>query len=350
MLALPRIDPDIPLRLVPVAARQRGAHLARVLIQAGLIDARTLPARMDADHIATCRAALTAWLNQRLCGLRCLRPMFSLGLHEAAGSEFAGEHDGYRLRGQIAWYGGGGTWCVGPALECLEAFHARLGMTVLRIIEDRSWRTLPLFTPGTALDVARDFYWYGEEDEETALQESWGDDADAREAMRAGMVTRTLFDATYPKWALPGASQRRPLRTRQIAEAAEQAIGSAGPRIQGVIQDAGALMRLRVPARAPQAQDQEGYFIGFAGVLTWREDDPVTPRVVDDFEQMVGESGEFFEESGTCEVDLCGPEALLRWVKDMEPWFAAVRLIDSLIFRLSDGDWSEHTKVAKDSP
>jgi hypothetical protein len=34
----------------------------------------------------------------------------------------------------------------------------------------------------------------------------------------------------------------------------------------------------------------------------------------------------------------------------MEPWFAAVRLIDSLIFRLSDGDWSEHTKVAKDSP
>jgi PRTRC genetic system protein F len=223
-------------------------------------------------------------------------------------------------------------------------------MTVLRIIEDRSWRTLPLFTPGTALDVARDFYWYGEEDEETALQESWGDDADAREEMRAGMVNRALFDTTFPKWALPGAGQRRPLRTRQIAEAAELAIGSAGPRIRGVIQDACALMRLRLPTRAPQAQDQEGYFIGFAGVLTWRDDDPVTPRVVDDFEQMVGESGEFFEESGTCEVDLCGPDALLRWVKDMEPWFSAVRLIDSLIFRLSDGDWSDHDKVAKDCP
>jgi hypothetical protein len=77
-------------------------------------------------------------------------------------------------------------------------------------------------------------------------------------------------------------------------------------------------MRLRVPAKAPQAQDQEGYFIGFAGVLTWREDGR-HPRVVDDFEQMVGESGEFFEESGTCEIDLCGPDALLRWVKDMEP-------------------------------
>jgi hypothetical protein len=34
----------------------------------------------------------------------------------------------------------------------------------------------------------------------------------------------------------------------------------------------------------------------------------------------------------------------------MEPWFAAVRLIDSLIFRLSDGDWSDHDKVAKGWP
>jgi hypothetical protein len=85
-------------------------------------------------------------------------------------------------------------------------------------------------------------------------------------------------------------------------------------------------------------------------VLTWREDDPVAPRVVDDFEQMVGESGEFFEESGTCEIDLCGPDGLLRWVEDMGPWFAAVRLIDSLIFRLSDGDWFDHGKVAKDWP
>ena len=350
MLALPRIDPDIPLRLVPAAARQRGAHLARVLIQAGVINARTLPARMDSDHIGTCRAALTAWLNERLSGLRCLRPMFSLGLDESAAGEGGGEHDGCRLHGQIAWYGGGGTWCVGPALECLEAFHSRLGMTVLRVIEDRSWRTLPLFTPGTALDVARDFYWCEEEDEETALQESWGDDASAREELRAGMVTRALFATTFPKWALPGARQRRPLRTRQIAKAAEPASGSASPRIRGVIQDVCALMRLRLPARAPQPQDPEGYFIGFAGVLTWRHDDPVTPRVVDDFEQMAGESGEFFEESGTCEIDLCGPDALLQWVKDMEPWFAAVRLIDSLIFRLSDGDWPGHTKVAKDGP
>ena len=64
MLALPRIDCDIPLRLVPAAARQRGAHLALVLIRAGQINARTLPARMDTDHIATCRASYAAVSDQ----------------------------------------------------------------------------------------------------------------------------------------------------------------------------------------------------------------------------------------------------------------------------------------------
>jgi PRTRC genetic system protein F len=77
MLALPRLDPAIPLRLVPKAARHRGARLAKVLVDAGLINADTLPARVGTDHVATCQVALTAWLNRQLSGLRCLRPLFS---------------------------------------------------------------------------------------------------------------------------------------------------------------------------------------------------------------------------------------------------------------------------------
>ena len=97
-------------------------------------------------------------------------------------------------------------------------------MTV-RIIEDRSWRTLPLFTPARR-SMWRDFSTgNGEEDEETALQESWAT-MRMRAKTRAGMVTRALFDATF-RSGLPGAGQRRPLRTRQIAEAAELVIGSA---------------------------------------------------------------------------------------------------------------------------
>ena len=341
MLALPGLDADIPLRLVPKAAKHRGAQLAKVLIDVGLINADTLPTRLGADHMATCRAALAAWLNQQLSGLRCLRPTFSLSLSESTDGEPASDGDAVTLHGQIAWYGGGGTWCVGAALECLEDIHPRLGLTVLRVIEDQSWRTLPLFTASTALEVAMDIYWYGEANEEVALEEAWGDDQERREEMRSGMVTRALFDATFPAWALRGTTRRRPLGRRALAATAKRMTCA---RVRSVIDDVRALARLRLPERAPQAQDKEGYFIGFAGVLAWSPDDPVTPRVVDDFEQMVGESGEFFEESGTREVDLSGPADLLAWVKDMAPWFEAVRLIDGLIFKLADRNWSRDRK------
>jgi PRTRC genetic system protein F len=345
MLALPRLDPGIPLRLVPKAAKHRGARLAKVLIDAGLINAHTLPAKVASDHMATCRAALTAWFNQQLSGLRCLRPMLSLSLGESTHHGSADEGDASTLNGRIAWYGGGGTWCVGAALECLEDLHPCLGLTVLRIIEDQSWRTLPLFTASTALEVAIDFYWYGEENEAVALEEACGDDEEGREAMRSGMVTRALFEATFPKWALPGTTRRRPLGPRALAAISHRATSA---RVRSVIDDVRALARLRLPERATQAQEpereQEGYFIGFAGVLAWSSDDPVTPRVVDDFEQMVGESGEYFEESGTRQVALSGPADLRAWVKDMAPWFEAVRLIDGLIFKLADRDWSRRRK------
>lgn len=341
MLALPALDPDIPLRLVPKAAKHRGAQLAKVLIDAGLINADTLPARVGSDHTATCRAALTAWLNQQLSGLRCLRPTFSLSLSEPTQGDAASDGDAVTLHGQITWHGGGGTWCVGAALECLEDLHPRLGLTVLRVIEDRSWQTLPLFTASTALDVAMDIYWYGEENEEVALEEAWGDDQERREEMRSGMVTRALFEATFPAWALRGATRRRPLGHRALAAIAKRVTCE---RVRSVIDHVRALARLHLPERALQEQDKEGYFIGFAGVLAWSADDPVTPRVVDDFEQMVGESGEFFEESGTREVDLSGPADLRAWVKAMAPWFEAVRLIDGLIFKLSDRNWSRDRK------
>lgn len=341
MLALPALDPDIPLRLVPKAAKHRGAQLAKVLIDAGLINADTLPVTVGSDHTATCRAALTAWLNQQLSGLRCLRPTFSISLSEPTQDDPASNGDAATLHGQIAWYGGGGTWCVGAALECLEDLHPRLGLTVLRVIEDRSWRTLPLFTASTALEVAMDIYWYGEENEEVALEEAWGDDQERREEMRDGMVTRALFEATFPAWALRGATRRRPLGPRALAAVAKRVTCA---RVRSVIDHVRALARLRLPERARQEQEQEGYFIGFAGVLAWSPDDPVTPRVVDDFEQMVGESGEFFEESGTREVDLSGPADLRAWVKGMAPWFEAVRLIDGLIFTLSERNWSRDPK------
>lgn len=106
------------------------------------------------------------------------------------------------MRAEIAWYGSGGTWAVGAALEALEAVSPKLGMTVLRTIEEAGWRTLPIFTPTMVFEAACDIYWYGEDNEEAALEENCGDDAAERDAMRADMVTRRAFDEAYPKWAI----------------------------------------------------------------------------------------------------------------------------------------------------
>ena len=52
-----------------------------------------------------------------------------------------------------------------------------------------------------ARSVASILYWYGEDDEEMALDEQCGDDLAEREEMREQMVTRELLECSYPAWA-----------------------------------------------------------------------------------------------------------------------------------------------------
>ena len=93
-------------------------------------------------------------------------------------------------------------------------------MTVLRALERCAWRTLPIYTPAVVMECASDTYWYGEFDEDMAIEEACGDDAAERESMRQGMVTRAMFNATFPAWALGGRARSLGRRTlRQLAEA-----------------------------------------------------------------------------------------------------------------------------------
>lgn len=140
MFQLPKVDPRIPTRLLPTASRQRGALLARTLLEAGVINDRTL--LLEDDHAKNCQTALTNWLNEALGGLECLRPFCRLSV-----GHLYVEGAAAPLRAEIDWHGSGGTWAIGPALEKLEAFRPKLGMTVLRALEAAAWRTLPIFTP-----------------------------------------------------------------------------------------------------------------------------------------------------------------------------------------------------------
>ena len=87
-------------------------------------------------------------------------------------------------------------------------------------------------------------------------------------------------------------------------------------------------------------------------MLRWRQDDQLTMRLVDDYEQMACESGGY-EQSGSWDVRLDRPQDLLAWAQAMKPWFRALVLIDSLIWRLSHGNWpsseGEGPWIARDS-
>jgi PRTRC genetic system protein F len=336
VLQLPKVDPRIPAQLVPMASRARGALLARSLLKAGLINGQTIPPTLEDDHAKNCQRALANWMNVELGGLRCIRPQCRLSVgHLWADGKPA------PLRAEFAWYGSGGTWAVGAALEALEAVSPKLGMTVLRTIEEAAWRTLPIFTPTMVFEAACDLYWYGEDNEEAALEENCGDDEAGRDAMRADMVTRRSFDEAYPKWAIGLLSRSRPLSVGSLRRCLEIA---PTQQVESIVGDVIELKKIKLAK--PDWSDKEGRFIGFAGMFTWGDGDSLSTRVVDDYEQMVSESGEYFEESGSRIVSIDQTEEFVAWADEMKAWCRAVRLIDGLIFSLTTGDWTRQQKGA----
>ncbi|HQR77633.1 MAG TPA: PRTRC system protein F, partial [Burkholderiaceae bacterium] len=274
MFQLPVVDPGIPCALVPQASRRRGALLARTLLRTGIVDAALMPARPGPDHLRNCQTVLEGWVRRELGALRMLRPYFAMNLREA-GSD-AGHAVGPSCT--IEWGGESfGVRCVGPALEFLERHQPRLGRTVLQVLERQAFRTLPIYTPAIVMECASDVYWYGESDEDMALEEACGDDADERKAMRDNMVTRAMFDSTFPGWALGGRS--RPVGRRTLQHIAESA---SDRRVANVIESLISVLGVDLPNY--DWSFREGRFVGFSGVLAWGREDELTTRVLDDYE------------------------------------------------------------------
>ena len=80
----------------------------------------------------------------------------------------------------------------------------------------------------------------------------------------------------------------------------------------------------------------DGEFIGFGAVLSWRADD-LTVRVYDDLINNAHQ-GEFCDVMGDVFFDLKEPRAMGAWQRKMHSRFDAIRLIDALIWRLSEAN------------
>jgi PRTRC genetic system protein F len=337
MLQLPSLDPAIPLRLEPLASRQRCARLAQAVLDAGLVREQHVPARFTGDYRHVAQAALRGWLNEQFAGLQCLAPKFTMVVGQLELDDTFGEQRGSKDGAVIEWFGYGGLFEVGPGLERLERGHPRLGMTVLTAIEEAAWRVMPIYTPLMVMEAASDTYWCGEDDEDEAVRMSCASEEDERD-MRENMVTRAMIEKVYPPWALGYRKRRRNIGKRAL-NALRESVRDPGTRaaIDGVIKLRALLPHLQVP----DWSFREGRFIGFAGLMTWGRGDDISQRVVDDYQSMIGESGDYFEDCGRQFVPLDDPQVLARWIASMQPWCEALRLIDGLLHTLIGGS-SKH--------
>jgi PRTRC genetic system protein F len=179
--------------------------------------------------------------------------------------------------------------------------------------------------------VASYIYWCGEENEVVALDMECGDDAEARAAMRDDMVTRQKLDQAFPPWATS-----TPRKRLSVAAFERLTNGLHDPVIRDIAADALTLARLRIEDEfRPNVDGEDGEYLGWGAVLSWREDD-LTVRVYDDLVQMAHQ-GEFYDRMGELEIALDAPQTMRAWQRSMHVRFKAIHLIDRLIHRLSAG-------------
>ena len=331
---LPSLSVGIPQTLIQSSGNDRAAQLARCLLDAGMIYGRVDPRRAK-DPLGACRSFLEQWLRERLSGLKCLEPDFRL-LLDGRSSVFEHSFDN-KAREEpgpvsILWFAPCSAFAVGEALNRLEEIQTGLGAAVLSAIDRTSQDLVPAFTPRDALGIAQDFYWYGDKDETTALDEQCGDDSGQRATMRDEMVTREKIDAAYPKWATEWGRKRNAVSRHRLKQIAEMA---RSVRVRRVAQHALELDRLDLdPSFRP---DADGWFVGYGAVLTWKTND-ITVRVFDDYGNDAVQ-GDFCDWMGEFEFDIDKPQELRDWMDRMEVRLRGMRLLDDLIHELSTGDW-----------
>jgi PRTRC genetic system protein F len=329
---LPRIDARVPVNVTPAQTVAANSIISRFLLDAGALDPSDIPP-VWRDSVDACEQALTRWINREIGPLSCLKPFFSLYILRR-GSDY---YDALSSPGCEAleletswWEDGIDQWPIGAGLEALNRQARGLGAVILHVLDRQSRMAYPLFTPAVAHETASMLYWCGGDDEEAALDMSCeeGDEA-AREAMRSEMVTRALIESSSPAWA-HGWPRGLGLAycTRHLRRALKTLTDPAARRIA---EDTLALSLLRF--ENDYLPDVEGEFIGFGGVLAWREDD-VTVRIYDDL-VSTAHQGEYYETIGTACLVIDEPESFGQWRRDMKTRFQAIGLIDRLIHGLS---------------
>jgi len=329
--ALPGFDASVPLELTPRRLAAANATVARFLLEAKAVRERDIPATWN-DALLVCQAALDTWVKREIGALHCLAPQFVLRPVWGSGRDSSGSsmQKAEYSQVQITWFQQDEEqWAVGRGLERLQQATPTLGAAALDVLDAQSPKVYPVFTPRLTRDVVSMMYWYGDDDEEFALDEACGDDEEARAAMREEMVTKALLAEAFPAWALDGRAETLDAMALELI---------ADRASEGYTRDIAALLaRLsRLHIEDDCRPEIEGEFIGFGAVLAWQNND-LTVRVYDELVNAAHQ-GDFCDVMGEVIFDLDDPKAMRAWQRRMRRRFDAIRLIDGLIWRLSEAE------------
>lgn len=339
MFGPPQLDRSIPARLTLPGGRAPGAALASHLLDCDVVRGG-VPVELARDPWGACKEFLQGWVREELRDLRCLRPGFRLygSGEDQWGRSFLSQR-AEQGEASFVWFtdlDDLDEFVVGPGLEALERAYPRLGATVLSVLERTCYSLLPVFTPSDALGEAQQFYWYGEENEAQVLAENCANDEE-RKAMLDEMVTRSMFDEAFPKWAIEWRTRRKCLSMYAVAKLAANA---RSPLVRKVAACVRALDQVDVSENF--SPEFDGWFLAYSAVLSWKPGD-LTTRVFDDMVNHAMEA-EYVDLAGVCPIDLYDWHSVSEWIDAMKRRFQGMRLLDTLIHDLSTGDWSELKK------
>ena len=84
MLALPSLQPGIPLAVASTSQASANAALCRFLIASGAVREDDLP-EGEADPLKACQRAIDAWIKRQIGPLHCLAPRFAINVLDEHG-------------------------------------------------------------------------------------------------------------------------------------------------------------------------------------------------------------------------------------------------------------------------
>lgn len=325
--ALPRLAPEIPVRLHDANQLALQAEVALLLNRAGLLHRRDVQRLFDSPYDYT-QAALERWLRQGTGELRTIQPWLQMTLSP----DESGRLEYVELVNEFSFCG---VHYIGDGLEDLERRAPGLAAAAVDALDDQ-W-ACPFFLPGDAYDWVVRGEWMGEDDENEAIRLNCKTQKQ-REEMREAMITRKEVDDTYPGWLIASRSGTpTPLPTNEeLARMADlpDDIGAVAAAVLTVRRTTQSYVDARRNAGVglddPDETDDDSMFFGYSHVLAWRRDDDITERVCDDLYNVARQNG-VDRAVDRATVEASCPAHLARWARGQRLRHRALRALDQLL-------------------